>query len=293
MLGPDVSKLIEVARGVWVLPDHARTPHVPNIGIVLGDRAALVVDTGLGHENGRAVLATVRELAGDRPLFLTTTHFHPEHAYGAQAFAGDATLIWSRAQRDELAEKGERYVELFSGFSDAIAAALEGVELVRPDIAFAREVELDLGGRIARLKHLGDAHTRGDQIVFLPVERVLFTGDLVEERFFVIMDDDDAHAGVWIDHLERLEALRPAVVVPGHGALGDAGLLAEGRDYLQAVCQRVGELDAAGEPPESIPATIEREMLARHPDWDNREWVGETAVRFHRELMAARRAGRR
>jgi glyoxylase-like metal-dependent hydrolase (beta-lactamase superfamily II) len=281
---PDASKLIEVASGVWVLPDHARTPHVPNIGIVVGDRSALVVDTGLGPENGRAVLAIARELAGDRPLLVTTTHFHPEHAYGAQAFAGQATLIANRAQRDELAEKGQRYVELFSGFSAEIAAAFEGVELVDPDVAFADLVELDLGGRIARLEHLGDGHTRGDQIVFLPAERVLFTGDLVEERFFLIMDDDDAHAGVWVEHLERLEGLRPAVVVPGHGALGDAGLVAEGREYLLAVRQRVGELDAAGEPVETVVATVEREMLARYPDWDNREWVGETAAHFHAEL---------
>jgi glyoxylase-like metal-dependent hydrolase (beta-lactamase superfamily II) len=285
----DASKLIEVADAVWVLPDHERTPHVPNIGIVLGDRSALVVDSGLGAENGRAVLAIARGLAGDRRLLLTATHFHPEHAYGAQAFAGEATLIWNRAQRDELAEKGQRYVELFSGFSAEIAAGFEGLQLVEPDVAFDGLVELDLGGRVARLQHLGDAHTRGDQIVFLPEERVLFTGDLVEERFFLIMDDGDAHAGVWVEHLEQLEALRPAVVVPGHGAIGDAGLAAEGREYLLAVRERVEQLDGAGESRDAIVATVERDMLDRYPDWDNREWVGETAAHFHAELSGARR----
>jgi glyoxylase-like metal-dependent hydrolase (beta-lactamase superfamily II) len=282
----DASELIEVAGGVWVLPDHERTPQVPNIGIVVGERAALVIDTGLGPRNGEAALAIARGLAGDRPLFLTTTHHHPEHAYGAQAFAGEATLVWNRAQRDELAEKGPFYVEKFSGFGEEIAAAFERLELVGPDVAFDGLLELDLGGRVARLEHLGAAHTRGDQIVFLPAERVLFTGDLVEERFFVIMDDGDAHAGIWVEQLERLQALEPAVVVPGHGALGDAGLLAEGRDYLVAVRERVAQLAGAGESPQAAVATVARELLDRHPDWGNRDWVAETAARFHAELEA-------
>ena len=95
---PDVSKApppvvrgepVEVAGGVFVIPDN-RVPLVPNVGIAVGDRAALVIDTGLGPRNGAHVLDQARRLAGDRPLYLTMTHFHPEHGYGAQTFAGAA-----------------------------------------------------------------------------------------------------------------------------------------------------------------------------------------------------------
>src|SRR3984893_16663019 len=68
----------EVADGVFVVPDR-RVPLVPNIGVIVGSRAALIVDTGMGPRNGAVVHAMARELAGDRPLFLTLTHFHPEH----------------------------------------------------------------------------------------------------------------------------------------------------------------------------------------------------------------------
>ena len=80
---------------------------MPNIGVVVGDDAALVVDTGMGPENGKTVLAIAKELAGSRPLTLTLTHFHPEHGFGAQVFKGVARILYNEAQRDELKRKGE------------------------------------------------------------------------------------------------------------------------------------------------------------------------------------------
>src|SRR5579859_4969132 len=79
---------IEIASGVFVIPD-SRVPLVPNVGVIVGERAALVIESGLGPRNGAIVHDMARTLAGDRPLFLTLTHFHPEHGFGAQAF-GDA-----------------------------------------------------------------------------------------------------------------------------------------------------------------------------------------------------------
>lgn len=102
----DTNNVHEIANGVFVVGDH-RVWLVPNIGIVLGRDAALVIDCGLGPANGEAVLAAARRIAGpSRRLFLTVTHFHPEHGYGAQAFQGAATILYNLVQRDELAKKG-------------------------------------------------------------------------------------------------------------------------------------------------------------------------------------------
>ncbi len=97
---------VEIADGVFVIPD-GRVPLIPNIGVIVGERAALVVDTGLGPRNGAIVRDIARKLAGDRPLFLTITHFHPEHGFGAQEF-GDATIIYNRTQHQEFRAEGER-----------------------------------------------------------------------------------------------------------------------------------------------------------------------------------------
>lgn len=159
----DASDPKEVADGVWIIPDR-RIWLVPNIGIVLGRDAALVIDCGLGPANGEQVLELARRLAGPRRLLLTLTHFHPEHGYGAQVFRPDATIVYNKGQRDELAEKGDRYVELFrKRQSAAAAAALDGTQIVMPHFVYdGPRAEIDLGGRIVELHNWGLAHTRGD-----------------------------------------------------------------------------------------------------------------------------------
>jgi hypothetical protein len=124
-----------------------------------------IIDTGLGPRNGAQVLDQARRLAGGRPLYLTTTHFHPEHGFGAQAFRGAATIIYNAAQRVELRRKGPGYVEMFTGMSPAYAAELRDVELTGPDITYDGRAEIDLGGHTAVLQSRGPAHTASDQSI--------------------------------------------------------------------------------------------------------------------------------
>jgi glyoxylase-like metal-dependent hydrolase (beta-lactamase superfamily II) len=276
----DGSKLVEVADSVWILPDHERTPHVPNVGIVVGSRSALVVESGMGIENGRRVLAIARELAGDKPLFLTASHFHPEHGLGAQAFVGEATIILNRAQRDELFEKCRTYVDLFSTFTPAIAEALEGVDFVPPDIVYDDAASIDLGDRVVHLRQHGDGHTRGDQLAILPSERVVFAGDLVEESFFAILPDDDADGETWIRRLRELEAFEPEVVVPGHGAVGGPDLATAARESLETIRDRSIELRSAGQADDEVVTAVKSEQIARYPDWGNQEWIAPAVRSF-------------
>src|SRR5579862_5300033 len=178
----DPSATRQVADGVFVIGDR-RIPLVPNIGIVLGSEAALVIDTGMGPANGQKVLDAARRLAGSRRLVLTLTHFHPEHGFGAQVFKGAATIRYNRSQRDELQTKGEGYLGMFKTFGPAVAKVLEGTELVQPDEVYdGASTSIDLGGRTVELRTWGLAHTAGDQIVWLPQERILLTGDLAAAR---------------------------------------------------------------------------------------------------------------
>src|SRR6202789_3717827 len=128
----DPTALKEIAPGVHVITDR-RVPLVPNIGIIVGNDAVLVVDTGMGPANGQKVLECAKKLAGGKPLILTLTHFHPEHGFGAQVFKGAARIHYNIAQRDELAAKGEGYLGMFKTFGPGVAEALEGTKLVEPD----------------------------------------------------------------------------------------------------------------------------------------------------------------
>jgi glyoxylase-like metal-dependent hydrolase (beta-lactamase superfamily II) len=270
--------IAEIARGVWVIPDR-RVPLVPNIGVIVGEDAVLVVDTAMGPANGARVLAAAREKAQGKRLLLTITHFHPEHGFGAQVFRDEARIVYNRAQREELHDKGAGYVELFRTFGPAVAGALEGVELVDPHDVYDGETELDLGSRTVQLRTWGLAHTRSDQVAFLPEERILFAGDLVEERIFPIYpyfppDDADVDGSRWIEVLRRLEELDPAVVVPGHGAVGDVGVIAAAREFHELLRDETLRLAAEGRDVEDVIAQLEPELQARYPDWEQPEWIG-------------------
>jgi glyoxylase-like metal-dependent hydrolase (beta-lactamase superfamily II) len=273
----------EVARGVYVMPDQ-RVEFVPNAGIVVGNRATLVIDTAMGPRNGERILGEARRLGEDRKLLLTTTHFHPEHAFGAQSFA-EATYVCNASQAREMAAKGAEYIEMFSGFGPGLAELLADVELVTPDVMFeGPRCELDLGGMVAQLITIGPAHTQGDMVVFLPEAGVLFAGDLVEDRFLPIFPDEDANGLLWLDALDRLEALGPRVVVGGHGEVGDAGLIEALRDYLVAVRDRVAALRDSGAPLEAIEQELEPELTERQAGWDNQMWIKSAIDSFHSAL---------
>jgi glyoxylase-like metal-dependent hydrolase (beta-lactamase superfamily II) len=284
----------EVADGVFVISD-GRVPLVPNVGIVLGERSALVVDTGMGPRNGETVRRHAEQLASGRRLFLTLTHFHPEHGYGAQAFADGAVTLYNRAQLEDLRQKGAGYLELFKTFGAPVAAELEGVELVEPQIAYDGAAELDLGGSRALLRDRGRAHTLGDQTVFLTEQRVLFTGDLVEERCFAIFpwfppDDVDVDGHRWIEVLEELERLDPAIVVPGHGDVGGPELIATAREYLELLRDETARLADDGATEDEVAAELDQSLRALHPDWAQPEWIAFGARCFYtaytRELAA-------
>ncbi len=283
----------QISDGVYVIPD-GRVPLVPNIGIALGSRATLVVDTGMGPRNGAVVRRHAEELAAGGPLFLTLTHFHPEHGYGAQVFDPGATIVYNRGQRDELRRKGTPYLEMFKTFGDAVAEQLEDVSLVEPHVVYDGSVDLDLGGRTAELRTWGLAHTQADQAVFLRQQRILFTGDLVESRCFAIFpwfppDDTDVDGDRWIAVLEELERLEPAIVVPGHGEIGDAGVVATAREYLQLLRGETRRLADDGASEDETAEALDRSLRDLHPDWDQPEWIAFGARCFYAAYARERR----
>jgi glyoxylase-like metal-dependent hydrolase (beta-lactamase superfamily II) len=174
---------------------------------------------------------------------------------------------------------------MFRGMGATIETALAGVTLVEADELYdGAERELDLGGRIAVLKTWGRAHTNGDQIVWLPKEGVLFSGDLAEEKTFPIFPwfpphDMDIDGDRWIQVLDACLSLKPRVVVPGHGDVGGAEILTGVRDYIVTIRAKVATALKDAKSEDAAVAEIRAEMLAQHPDWHLPEWI-DFAVRY-------------
>ncbi|WP_033280389.1 MBL fold metallo-hydrolase [Streptomyces sp. NRRL F-525] len=272
-----ITDVRELDRDLVVVPD-GRVQLVPNIGVIGGRDAVLVVETGLGPRNAEKVLEFATEYAKGRRLYLTTTHFHPEHAFGARAFAGEATFLVNRAQAEDLKVKGPGYLDMFRGLGEPVARQLDGAVLPEPDLVYDDAYDLELGGRVVQLRATGRAHTKGDQVVRVPDAGVLFTGDLVETGQFAIFPwfppyDTDVSGTRWLGVMERLAGEGARVVVPGHGALGGPELLADVRDYLRLLRDETWVRHDSAMSEETIVEEVRALMVERHPEWTERDWI--------------------
>jgi glyoxylase-like metal-dependent hydrolase (beta-lactamase superfamily II) len=272
-----ITEVRELDRDLVVVPD-GRVQLVPNIGVIGGRDAVLVVETGLGPRNAEKVLEFATEYAKGRRLYLTTTHFHPEHAFGAQVFAGEATFFLNRAQAEDLKVKGPGYLDMFRGLGEPVARQLEDVVLPEPDLVYDDAYDLELGGRVVQLRATGRAHSKGDQVVRVPDAGVLFTGDLVETGQFAIFPwfppyDTDVSGTRWLAVMERLAGEGARVVVPGHGAVGGPELLADVRDYLRLLRDETWVRRDSAMSEETIVEEVRAVMIQRHPEWTERDWI--------------------
>ncbi|WP_329551263.1 MBL fold metallo-hydrolase [Streptomyces sp. NBC_00696] len=272
-----ITDVRELDRDLVVVPD-GRVQLVPNIGVIGGRDAVLVVETGLGPRNAEKVLEFAAEYARGRRIYLTTTHFHPEHAFGAQAFTDEATFLVNRAQAEDLKVKGAGYLGMFRGLGAPVAHQLEGVVLPEPDLIYDDSYDLELGGRVVQLRATGRAHSKGDQVVRVPDAGVLFTGDLVEAGQFAIFPwfppyDTDVSGTRWIAVMERLAGEGARVVVPGHGAVGGPELLADVRDYLRLLRDETWVRRDSAMSEETIVEEVRALMVERHPEWAERDWI--------------------
>lgn len=255
---------VKVSEHVFVIPDD-NVPGVPNVGIIVGRDGILVVDTGMGERNGAIVLKEARRLGGDKPLWLVTTHVHPEHDLGASAFPATTKMIRSRAQVDEIATAGMQTADAFRRRSPEMRALLEGAKFRDADIVFDTEHEVNLGDVKARLLAMGANHTAGDTVIVVDQDHVLFSGDLAMKPLpaFASPKSSLAH---WLTSLDRLDALKPRIVVPSHGPTGDAGFIAGYRRYLTRIRDRAAELKRAGKSLEETTQTITAELKSEYPD---------------------------
>jgi len=249
----------------YAIPD-GNVPLVPNIGIVVGSRATLVVDTGLGRRNGETVLREVAKVSRNTELYLVTTHFHVEHTVGYVAFPPSAKYVNSTIQEAEFAEAGTRQIETFASRSPLSAELLKDAAGRKADVTFDREYALDLGGVRVRLLVVGPTHTKGDTLVFVEGDNVLFAGDVVMNRSFVAANQNSS-TKAWLAAFERIAAMRPATIVPAHGDIGPGAILGPLQAAVQGIQTRARELKAQGRSADETASIVQMEVQAQQPTW--------------------------
>jgi glyoxylase-like metal-dependent hydrolase (beta-lactamase superfamily II) len=187
----------------------------PNTGVVVGDDGVLVVDTQATPVMAREVIRRIRRVTSKPIKYVVLSHYHAVRVLGAAAYKAEQ-IIASQTTLDLIRERGKqdmkseigRFPRLFRG-----AKSIPG--LTWPTLAFKGELTLMMGKLEVKIIHAGPGHTAGDTIVWVPSQRVLFSGDLVEYEAGIYTGD--AQLEEWPATLRRLRALKPRALVPGRG----------------------------------------------------------------------------
>ena len=243
----------------------------PNTGIVIGDDAVLVADTQATPAMAADVIRRIREVT-DKPVkYVVLTHYHAVRVLGASAYrpqqilASQDTydLIVERGEQDKASEIG-RFPRLFSNVESVPPG------MTWPTMTFTGKMTLWLGQLEVQLLQLGRGHTKGDTVVWLPQERTLLSGDLVE--FDATPYAGDAYFKDWPQTLDRLAALKPAALVPGRGpALTTPDQVAAGlrstRDFIADLRRQVEAGVAAGHDLNAVYKATFAALKPRYGHW--------------------------
>jgi len=257
--------LSQVSPHVWMIRGF------PNIGCVVGTQGTLVIDTGLGAKNGQIVSAVARRLSTNgQKLYLTTTHYHTEHASGDIGFPSGTIEIRPRVQQIEMNSEEPKQVEINRNRSEEDKALLESFHIRQADVLFDKNYTLDLGGGVlVKLYWFGAAHTRGDELIMVEPDSVLFSGDVVQNKtgpnFFICTECTPRK---WLAVLDQVvQELKPKIIVPDHSDVGDISLIGEDRDFYDYLQSRAMALKAQGKSADEAGKIIADEFRAKYQGW--------------------------
>jgi len=243
----------------------------PNTGIVVGDNAVMVIDTQATPVMAQDVIRRIREVT-DKPIkYVVLSHYHAVRVLGASAYKPEH-IIASQDTYDLIVERGEadkaseigRFPRLFRNVESVPAG------MTWPTITFTGKMTLWLGKLEVQLLQLGRGHTKGDTVVWLPQDRVLFSGDLVE--FDATPYAGDAYFQDWPQTLDNIAALKARALVPGRGAAlqGEAQVakgLAGTRAFVSELFESVKAGAAAGKDLNAVYKDTYDKLKPRYGQW--------------------------
>jgi len=202
------------------------------IGVVLGESEALVIDTRTTSGHARELIADIGRLTPLPVRLVVDTHWHSDHVFGNHDFR--PATIWGHERcRSRLLENGEHQRASLAAALPDLAEDIGSLVIDPPDRTFAETAILDVGGRRVDLSYLGRGHTDADIVMVVPDAGVLFAGDLLENDAVPFFGD--GYPLEWPATVERLLALVGGPVVPGHGSIGDRAFVQRQLAEFEAV----------------------------------------------------------
>ncbi len=270
----ETSALRPISPHVWAYA--GRTGMAPansygaNSGVIVGTAGALVVDTQISAKTGRQLLEDVRAVTNQPIRWVVNTHYHLDHAFGNSVFAAaGAQIIGGPGAPQLLTQKGPAILAHPEGHG-LTAADLEGTVITPPTEVVADVRQLDLGGVTVEIRALAPGHSPDNLIIWVPGDRVLFSGDLVFKGCHPFVGEGDVPG--WLADLDKLAALDAKTIIPGHGAPAGPSDLADMRAYLTTFDQNARRL-AAGKTAADV-RTVAEELRKLLPEQGRQELGG-------------------
>ena len=257
---------VKVSPHVYAIPSES-VPGVPNVGIIVGSKATMIIDPGMGRLSGEAVAREMAKVSKNTEVYVVTTHLHPEHTTGELAFP-QAKIIRAAAEQKDIDESGMYWVNIFSKRSPERAEILKDATVRTADEIFEREKTVDLGGVRVRMLYVGPAHTLGDTAFYIEEDRVLFPGDLAMKEIFPAFAMPQSSMRAWLTSLEMLERLKPAHVIGSHGDLADGSILSANHELLSTLQTRTLALKREGKTAEATGKLLVDEFKTKYPASD-------------------------
>jgi glyoxylase-like metal-dependent hydrolase (beta-lactamase superfamily II) len=269
-----------------------------NSGLITSDGESLLVDTLFDLKLTREMLETMRraeQKAAARIGTLVNTHSNGDHCFGNELVAG-AEIIASKACAEEMAhdggakpladlkrnaavagEAGAFFAEIFAPFD------FDGINVAMPTLTFERRMERRVGNKTVALIEVGPAHTRGDVLVHVPSDRIIYTGDIL----FV-----DGHPIIWagpvqnwVNACQLIIDSDVDVVVPGHGPITDKGGAAAMKGYLEYITREARKRYDAGMPIFDAAQDI---SFADYSSWGDAERIAVNVASLYREFSGGK-----
>ena len=214
---------------------------ISNAGFVVTPKGVVVVDALGSPALAQKLLNEIAKITKQKVVAVIVTHYHADHIYGLQVFKRAGAKIYAQELSKDYLNSDAARQRLASSRIDFAPWVNSSTHLVTPDLWIKSEKTLTVGGVDFLISKVGPAHTSEDLMVYVPSESVLFVGDLVFRGRIPFVGNADSKG--WLASLDRIEGLKPKIVIPGHGAYSPDPVhdVAFTREYLRYLRSSMGE----------------------------------------------------
>ena len=285
-LGPNIHKLKD---GIYVYVGKDRPNDAgpeSNVGIILTQEGVVLVDTGQNPTDARAVQAAIKKLTSQPVRYVIATETHGDHHGGDYVFSPPGVSIAHEGSTATLKDRepgDPARVERLRASSPEMRAALENYHFVLPQIEYRHKMTMNVGERTFELLYMKNAHSEADTAVWLPKERVLFSASVVVNNQFNVIRPWVTIPDI-LAATTMLKALKPEVVVPGHGTPGTVKIFEDMERYYALLVERVGKMVQAGKSLDEIKRDLQM------PEYD--QWMTKNRIAGNIEMAYSMVAGR-